>query len=84
MSTKDMIMEGGSWSSHWYECPDGHPYFIGNCGGATTTAKCFECGEAVGGSGHTLLGSNRQARGVILAETKKDLKNDRKAARPNQ
>ena len=25
---------GGSASDHWYECPNGHPYFIGECGQA--------------------------------------------------
>lgn len=51
----------GSWSDHWYECPNGHPYFIGNCGQAMQTAKCVECGEEVGGSGHTLLSTNKQS-----------------------
>lgn len=50
---------GGSWSSHWFECPNGHPYFIGECGGAMETSKCPECREQVGGSSHRLLSSNR-------------------------
>jgi hypothetical protein len=55
---------GGSWNSHWYECPNGHPYFIGNCGGAMETARCIECGELVGGTGHQLVSSNRQSATV--------------------
>mmetsp|Transcript_15592 Transcript_15592/g.23027 ORF Transcript_15592/g.23027 Transcript_15592/m.23027 type:complete len:323 (-) Transcript_15592:112-1080(-) len=52
---------GGSWSSHWFECPNGHPYFIGDCGGAMEVSMCPECGERVGGSSHQLLQSNRQS-----------------------
>ena len=32
---KDMIIKAiGLNSGHWYECPNGHPYVIGECGGA--------------------------------------------------
>ena len=58
---------GGSWSDHWFECPNGHPYFIGECGGAMQESRCIECGAAVGGSGHRLLGTNRSAGGAIAA-----------------
>lgn len=56
---------GGGWSDHWYECPNGHPYFIGECGGAMQVGRCIECGEQVGGSSHTLLASNQRAGGAI-------------------
>jgi hypothetical protein len=56
---------GGSASSHWFECPNGHPYFIGECGGAMQTSSCIECGEPVGGSSHRLLASNRQDGGIV-------------------
>lgn len=59
---------GGGWSSHWYECPNGHPYFIGECGGAMQVGRCIECGEEVGGGGHQLLGTNRSASGAIEEE----------------
>jgi len=55
----------GSASAHWYECPNGHPYFIGECGGAMQTGQCYECGEAVGGTGHRLNSTNRQAGGLV-------------------
>ena len=67
MNMVDGYNYGGSWSSHWYECPNGHPYFIGNCGGATSTARCIECGESVGGSSHQLIASNRQFSGSFRA-----------------
>lgn len=56
---------GGSWASHWYECPNGHPFFIGDCGGAMEVARCVECNEEVGGRGHALLRSNRTVGGVV-------------------
>lgn len=52
---------GGSWSSHWFQCPNGHPYFIGECGGAMEEGTCPDCGARVGGSGHRLLSTNRGA-----------------------
>eukprot|EP00804_Cyclotella_cryptica_P021863 CCRYP_000836-RA/>CCRYP_000836-RA protein AED:0.40 eAED:0.12 QI:0/0/0/0.5/1/1/6/0/1669 len=58
---------GGSWSDHWFECPNGHPYFIGECGGAMVQSNCIECGAPVGGSSHTLLGTNRRAGGAVAA-----------------
>eukprot|EP00536_Pseudo-nitzschia_multiseries_P007578 jgi/Psemu1/256351/estExt_Genewise1Plus.C_1800012 len=51
---------GGGASGHWYECPNGHPYYIGECGQAMEVAKCIECGAQVGGESHRLLGTNRQ------------------------
>lgn len=52
---------GGSASSHWFQCPNGHPYFIGECGRAMQESRCIECGERVGGSGHRLLSTNQSA-----------------------
>ncbi|KAL0213667.1 hypothetical protein P9112_005851 [Eukaryota sp. TZLM1-RC] len=40
-------------------CPNGHPYVIGDCGGATQTARC-SCGATIGGSGHVLLRDNER------------------------
>ena len=56
---------GGGWNSHWYECPNGHPYFIGECGQAMQVSRCIECGEQVGGGSHNLLSTNRSAGGAI-------------------
>merc|ERR1719376_472191 len=28
---------------HWYKCPNGHVYAIGDCGGAMVESKCPEC-----------------------------------------
>ncbi|MXQ86631.1 hypothetical protein E5288_WYG012925 [Bos mutus] len=46
---------------HWFKCPNGHIYVIGDCGGAMQRAKCPECQEVIGGENHTLERSNRLA-----------------------
>ncbi|KAI6040315.1 hypothetical protein EDC04DRAFT_3140449 [Pisolithus marmoratus] len=48
-------------AGHFYICPNGHTFVIGECGGAVQTSRCPECGEAIGGSNHSLLQSNRRA-----------------------
>ncbi|CAG8442461.1 13677_t:CDS:10 [Ambispora gerdemannii] len=47
-------------SGHWYECPNGHPYTIGECGGAMEQSRCPDCGAAIGGGGHRLTSNNRR------------------------
>ncbi|KAH8119264.1 P-loop containing nucleoside triphosphate hydrolase protein [Phellopilus nigrolimitatus] len=47
-------------SGHFYTCPNGHPFVITECGGATQTARCPECFEAIGGSNHNLIATNRR------------------------
>ncbi|KAI6647050.1 E3 ubiquitin-protein ligase [Oopsacas minuta] len=56
-----MIGESGKW----YQCPKGHPYFIGNCGGAVTTYVCADCGCKIGGTDYKL-----KRRNVLLDQTK--------------
>ena len=44
----DEIKKGmGMQQGHWYECQNGHPYVIGECGGAVTEARCH-CGAQIG------------------------------------
>ena len=32
---KQMIVKAiGLGAGHWFECPNGHPYVVGECGGA--------------------------------------------------
>ena len=45
-------------ANRWFKCKNGHPYSIGQCGGAMETSKCMECGESIGGSDHKLDKSN--------------------------
>lgn len=42
-----------------YQCPNGHPYIITECGGATERSRCPECGAVIGGEMHRLDSSNR-------------------------
>ncbi|RHZ83153.1 hypothetical protein Glove_99g360 [Diversispora epigaea] len=46
-------------SGHWYQCPNGHPYTIGDCGAANQVSRCPDCGAGIGGSGTTLPGNER-------------------------
>ncbi|KAI6021428.1 hypothetical protein BKA83DRAFT_166314 [Pisolithus microcarpus] len=48
-------------AGHFYRCPNGHTFVIGECGGAMQTSRCPECGEAIGGNNHSLLQSNTRA-----------------------
>ncbi|EMD37515.1 hypothetical protein CERSUDRAFT_114154 [Gelatoporia subvermispora B] len=47
-----------SHTGHFYKCPNGHTFVIGECGGAMATSTCPECGARIGGSNHTLLQNN--------------------------
>ncbi|KAF5240849.1 hypothetical protein FAUST_4149 [Fusarium austroamericanum] len=49
-------------SGHWYNCVNGHPFAIGECGMPMEMARCPECGAAIGGSSH------RAVEGVYRAE----------------
>ena len=51
----------GLGSGHWYRCPNGHMYAIGDCGQAMQRGSCPECGEAVGGEHHRLVATNTPA-----------------------
>ncbi|XP_073956530.1 NFX1-type zinc finger-containing protein 1-like [Choristoneura fumiferana] len=46
---------------HWFKCPKGHFYCIGECGGAMEESRCPECGAKIGGRSHTLTAGNRHA-----------------------
>ena len=48
-------------AAHLFECPNGHEYWVGECGGAMQEGRCVECGLGIGGRNHTLADGNRQA-----------------------
>ncbi|XP_066256208.1 NFX1-type zinc finger-containing protein 1-like isoform X2 [Euwallacea similis] len=56
----DIVKAIGLSKGHWFKCPNGHPYAIGECGGAMEISKCF-CGATIGGTGHHLLSTNQLA-----------------------
>lgn len=39
-------------TGHWYNCVNGHPFTVGECGMPMEEARCPECGEGVGGRDH--------------------------------
>ncbi|XP_067416155.1 NFX1-type zinc finger-containing protein 1-like [Emydura macquarii macquarii] len=43
---------------HWYRCPQGHLYTIGECGRPMQQSSCPECGAAIGGQNHVLTRDN--------------------------
>ena len=51
----------GLTKGHWFKCPNGHYYCIGECGGAMEEAECPECGATVGGRQHALRSDNQLA-----------------------
>ncbi|KAM5476967.1 hypothetical protein MauCBS54593_000238 [Microsporum audouinii] len=42
-------------SGHWYNCANGHPFVIGECGMPMELARCPECGASIGGRHHTAV-----------------------------
>ncbi|KAL2815766.1 hypothetical protein BDW59DRAFT_177528 [Aspergillus cavernicola] len=42
-------------TGHWYYCENGHPFTIGECGGAMQESFCPECGASVGGRQHQVV-----------------------------
>lgn len=58
----DLAGRGFTGQGHFYKCPNGHPYVIGDCGGATLTSVCPECGACIGGTRHQLAAGNTQSR----------------------
>ena len=64
----DHTLRGRSYNSpggHMMRCPNGHAYFIGNCGGATQQSRCPECGVTIGGRSHQLAPGNTVDRTVL-------------------
>ncbi|KAE8233423.1 hypothetical protein CF326_g1536 [Tilletia indica] len=47
-----------AYGGHFYRCPNGHAFTIGDCGGAMELSRCPECGATIGGTGHNLAADN--------------------------
>ncbi|KAJ2997020.1 hypothetical protein HDV02_005964 [Globomyces sp. JEL0801] len=61
LEEKQSIATAINFQGTWYNCPNGHPYAIGECGGAMEVGTCYECGVRIGGSHHTSLPGNVRA-----------------------
>ena len=55
---QQIVKAMGMRQGHWFKCPNGHIYAIGECGGAMVESKCNECGASIGGGHHSLRGDN--------------------------
>ncbi|XP_046589526.1 NFX1-type zinc finger-containing protein 1 isoform X1 [Neodiprion lecontei] len=58
---KMIVKAMGYKQGHWFKCPNGHIYTIGDCGGAMEESNCNECGAAIGGGSHRLRSDNSLA-----------------------
>jgi hypothetical protein len=58
---QDIVKAMGLAKGHWYQCPNGHPYTIGECGGAMQESRCPDCNASIGGTSHRLTTGNRHA-----------------------
>ena len=47
--------ERGALRSHWYQCDNGHPYFVGACGVPREAGRCVDCGRRIGGDRGRLI-----------------------------
>jgi len=61
----------GSAKGKWFVCPNGHPYAIGECGGATQLSTCPDCKASIGGTGHQLVPGNKFAGHIDGAKAPK-------------
>jgi hypothetical protein len=58
---KEIVQAMGMGQGHWFKCPNGHIYAIGDCGGAMVESRCNECHASIGGTRHQILSDNRHA-----------------------
>ncbi|XP_055509816.1 E3 ubiquitin-protein ligase rnf213-alpha isoform X2 [Leucoraja erinacea] len=53
---EDISIEARGWAAlqnlAWYQCPNGHPCLVGECGRPVEVARCPECKVVVGGHNH--------------------------------
>ncbi|KAH7439976.1 hypothetical protein KP509_04G085400 [Ceratopteris richardii] len=53
-----VLMKEVGGKGHWYKCPNGHYYVVGECGGPMQLSKCPDCQETVGGQNHKSAAGN--------------------------
>ena len=51
---KEIVETMALGKGHWFKCPQGHVYAIGECGGAMQRSRCPECNADIGGEQHRL------------------------------
>ena len=64
----EIVKAVGLSKGHWFKCPNGHFYCIGECGGAMEEAKCPECEAKIGETNHALLTGNQLGPEMVGAQ----------------
>ena len=54
----EIVAAVGLSKGHWFKCPNGYFYCIGEFCGATEESKCPECKAVIGGTNHSLADGN--------------------------
>ncbi|XP_078674105.1 E3 ubiquitin-protein ligase rnf213-alpha-like isoform X2 [Branchiostoma floridae x Branchiostoma belcheri] len=52
MEARQALAEREAQPLHWFQCANGHPYPIGECGQPMEQSRCPDCGAAIGGVNH--------------------------------
>ncbi|XP_041073204.1 E3 ubiquitin-protein ligase rnf213-alpha-like [Carcharodon carcharias] len=79
---EDMTIEAMGWTDFenlkWYQCPNGHPCVVGECGLPMETSRCIECNVEIGGHGHmavhgfsNAIRTDRTQTGHVLGDASK-------------
>ncbi|KAK6530663.1 hypothetical protein TWF281_007502 [Arthrobotrys megalospora] len=56
----DVMTREFGGTGHWYVCPNGHQFTVGECGQPMRIGRCNECGADIGGQSHVpVAGVNR-------------------------
>ncbi|XP_043570887.1 E3 ubiquitin-protein ligase rnf213-alpha-like isoform X2 [Chiloscyllium plagiosum] len=62
---EDITVEARGWTAFqnlkWFQCPNGHPCVVGECGMPMETARCVECNAEIGGKNHIAVAGFRDA-----------------------
>lgn len=61
----------------WYACPNGHPFYVDQCGRPTEVKTCVECGANIGGEDHELLDTNKDLGDAGTGYFKRSVLEDR-------
>ncbi|XP_066291012.1 E3 ubiquitin-protein ligase RNF213-like isoform X3 [Branchiostoma lanceolatum] len=62
MEARRALGEREAQPLHWFQCVNGHPYPIGECGQPMEQSRCPDCGAAIGGVNHRPVQGLQAAR----------------------